>query len=167
MTDRGSIFLSSFWQELFKSLGTALHMSTSYHPQTDGQTERINACLESYLRCMTSHKPKQCFSWLSLAEWWFNTNFHSGLHMSPFQALYGYTPPQLALPPTVTTPIAAVQDHITHRKIMTELLREALHSAQVRYKHYADQKRIERTFEVDDWVYLKLQSYRPTSVALR
>lgn len=47
VTDRDRIFTSNLWQELFKKLGIKLHMSTSYHPQSDGQTERVNQCLEN------------------------------------------------------------------------------------------------------------------------
>ena len=57
VSDRDSIFLSAF-QEFFKLLGTNLHMSTVYHPQSDGQSKRVNNCLEMYLRCMVSSKPK-------------------------------------------------------------------------------------------------------------
>lgn len=93
ITDRDPIFISSFWQELFKVLGTKIKMSTAYHPQTDGQTERINQCIEMYLRCMTGQKPADWAEWIPMAEWWYNTLFPSLAGMTPYQALYGQTPP--------------------------------------------------------------------------
>lgn len=68
VTDRDPIFTRSVWQSLFKSLQVDLHLSSAYHPQTDGQTERVNQCLENYLRCMCFNGPKRWSYWLSLAE---------------------------------------------------------------------------------------------------
>lgn len=93
VSDRDPVFVSLFWQELFKNLQVQLKLSSTYHPHTDGQTEQLNQCLESYLRCRTGQKPKEWCKWLPLAEFWYNTNFQSAIGMTPFQALYGYKPP--------------------------------------------------------------------------
>lgn len=75
-----------------------LNMSTAYHPQTDGQTERVNQCLEMYLRCAVSSTPTKWSSWLPLAQFWYNTSFHSSLQCSPHKALYGVDPTYGLLP---------------------------------------------------------------------
>jgi hypothetical protein len=61
-------FTNNFWKELFKLQGTQLHLSIAYHPQTDGQTEIVNKCLETYLRCFASERPSQWAQWLPLVE---------------------------------------------------------------------------------------------------
>lgn len=95
-SDRDKVFIRQFWQYLFKSLGTKQQLSTAYHPQTDGETETVNRCLETNLKCMTSERPKHWSKWLALAEYWYNTNFHSSLQMIPFEVLYN-TKPQLSI----------------------------------------------------------------------
>ena len=59
VSDRDRIFTSTFWSELFKLVGTELHYSSAYHPQSDGQSEKVNQCVESYLPCMTGEFPNQ------------------------------------------------------------------------------------------------------------
>jgi len=78
-------------------LGIKLNLSTAYHPQTDGQTERVNQCVENYLRSMVFNQQKKWVRWLPMAEWWYNPNHHSSLNSTPFEALYGYVPPQLPM----------------------------------------------------------------------
>src|SRR5690606_14883965 len=65
-----------FWTALFNSQGTALHKSTAYHPQSDGQTEVVNRCLEIYLRCFVGRKPNSWVQWLPWAEYWYNSSHH-------------------------------------------------------------------------------------------
>ncbi|CAH9094973.1 unnamed protein product [Cuscuta epithymum] len=84
ISDRDKIFTSLFWKELFKSLGVQHHLSTAYHPQTDGQTERVNQFLESYLRCISGKIHKDWSKWLCLAQWWYNSCYHTTMGMSHF-----------------------------------------------------------------------------------
>ena len=81
----------------FSLLGTKLLHSTAYHPQSDGQTERVNQCLEMYLRCAVHNTPTLWKQWLPLAELWYNSSFHTSLGCSPFKALYGHEPNLLLL----------------------------------------------------------------------
>ncbi|KAL2250254.1 UNVERIFIED_CONTAM: Transposon Ty3-I Gag-Pol polyprotein [Sesamum indicum] len=167
VSDRDKVFTSKFWRELFTLSGVSLDMSTAYHPQSDGQTERVNQCLENYLRCMCQQKPKKWAQWLTLAKFWFNTNFHTGLKATPFQALYGYPPQQLTMGPYQQSHHSDVEELIQERAKVLQMLKENLQLAQHRMKIYADRKRTEREFQVGDEVFLKLQPHKQTSVAFR
>ena len=82
--------MGAFWQEHFRLVGTQLTPSTSYHPQTDGQTERVNQWLEGYLRNYVGKQQKAWTKWLHLGEFCYNTTFHMLIGMSPFKELYAY-----------------------------------------------------------------------------
>ncbi|XP_060114520.1 EF-hand calcium-binding domain-containing protein 6 [Heteronotia binoei] len=92
VSDRGPQFTSRFWQAFQQGLGTELHLSSAYHPQTDGQTERTNATLEQYLRCYTSYQQDNWASLLPLAEFAYNNAVHSSTQTTPFAANYGLHP---------------------------------------------------------------------------
>lgn len=166
VTDRDRIFTSNLWQALFKSMQISLHMSSSYHPETDGQTERVNQCLENYLRCMCFSTPKRWYYWLSLAEWWYNTSYHTSLNMTPFQALYGFPPPMVAEVVLPDCPNDSAREQLQNRQLATQLIKDNLQKAQARIKHQADKHRSKRTFELGDMVYLKIQPYRHSSLSI-
>jgi hypothetical protein len=137
----------------------SLQFSSAYRPQTDGQTERVNQCLENYLRCMSVLEPKNWATWLPLAEWWYNTNYHTSLQVTPFETLYGYPPPLIS-GILVPGPVSPAVDFLVQKQQMLTRLKANLAQAQSRSKKYAHRNRSERQFSVGDMVYLKLQPFR-------
>jgi transposase InsO family protein len=87
ISDRGTQFVAHFWEQLHECLGTKLIRSSSYHPQTDGQTKRINQILEDMLRASILHFDKSWDKCLSSAEFSYNNNYQASLKMAPFDAL--------------------------------------------------------------------------------
>jgi ribosomal protein L21E len=142
-------------------------MSSAYHPPSDGQTEWVNQCLETFLRCFVHSCPKQWLRWLTLAEYWYNTTYHSSLQRSLFEVLYGHPPRYFGLSPSMVSSLPDVDSMLTTRSTMLAAVRHQLHRAQQRIKHQADKRRSERSFKVGDSVYLKLQPYVESSLAPR
>lgn len=155
ISDRDSVFLSSFWTKLFRLTGTKLRFSSAYHPQTDGQTEVVNRCLETYLRGLTGTRPKQWPKWLSWAEFWYNTNYHSATKTTPFQALYGRQPPPVIRGDVGETSLEEVSRITDERNQMLHELKRQLVRAQNRMKQHADQQRREVVYKVGDSCLLK------------
>jgi len=141
-------------------------MSSSYHPQTDGQTERLNQCVENFLRCLVNACPKKWLDWLPLAEYWHNTAFHSALGKTPFEVVYGQSR-HLGISDTSACQAADLEGWLQERELLSKLIHQHLLRAQQRMKHHADKNRSEREFAVGDLVYLKLQPYIQSSVAPR
>nr|GFA50346.1 transposon Ty3-G Gag-Pol polyprotein [Tanacetum cinerariifolium] len=110
--DRDNVFISSFWQSLFKLEGAVLCMSSSYYPQTDGQTEVVNRTLEQYLRCFTGDKPNKWTEWLPWAEYSYNTSTRTSIKLMPFQIVYGRLPPKLVPYIRGTTKVQEVNEYL-------------------------------------------------------
>ena len=124
ISDRDRIFTSSLWQELFKLSDTKLLMSSSYHPQTDGQTERLNQCLEAFLRCTVHSCPSQWYKWLPLAEYWYNTTFHTALGHTPFEIMYGHPPRHLGLVDPQDCVVSDLADWLQNRNLLTNHIQQ-------------------------------------------
>jgi hypothetical protein len=109
---------------------------------------------------------KKWTEWLSTAEWWYNSSYHSAIKTSPFEALYGYPPPQIheiVIPDNVSL---ETQETLMTQEQMIKSLQQNLAYAQHKMKKFADRKRTPRTFEIGDMVYLKMQPYREKALGL-
>jgi hypothetical protein len=105
ISDRGSEFTSEFWRSLSAALGIKLNHSTAYHPETDGQTERVNQSLEQYLRVYCNYQQDDWSTLLPMAEFAYNNATHSATQVSPFFANKGYHPTlQVSADPRPTNP---------------------------------------------------------------
>ena len=92
VSDRGATFASGWWREVTRILGTRTYLSTAFHPQSDGQTERTNQTVEHYMRAFCNYQQSDWSELLPLAEFAYNNSFHSAIGMSPFFATFGYHP---------------------------------------------------------------------------
>src|SRR5258705_7462519 len=92
ISDHGSTFMSNFLCKLAALLGVKLTPSTSYHPQTDGQTECVNQEIEAYLRVFVSHRQDDWANWLPLVEFAYNNKVHAATRRTPFELDAGQHP---------------------------------------------------------------------------
>jgi hypothetical protein len=89
VSDRGTQFTSKVWERLHETLDTQLRFSSAYHPQTDGQTERVNLILEDMLRACVLQYGRSWDKSLLYAEFSYNNSYQESLKMAPFEMLYG------------------------------------------------------------------------------
>jgi hypothetical protein len=167
VSDRDPVFTSQFWRAVFQATGTQLKMSTANHPETDGQTERVNQSVECYLRCFISAHPQHWSKWLSLCEFWYNTNWHSSLGKSPFELLYGRKPRYFGITASDQVASSDIEHWLAERTLIMDSARQHLLRMQQRMKFQADKHRRERVFAVGDEVFLRLQPYIQSSVVRR
>jgi hypothetical protein len=126
--------MSHLWQELFRLADTQLIISSSYHTQTDGQTEHLNQCLETYLRCAVHASSGKWFSWLPLAEYWYNTMYHSALGRSPFELLYGHAPCHFGITDLNVCSVPDLVEWLCHHQDLIVMLQQHMLLAQEQMK---------------------------------
>lgn len=166
VSDRGPIFTSAYWSTFAQWLGTKRLLSTAFHPQTDGQTERQNQTLEQYLRVYCSYEQDNWAKLLSEAEFAYNNSVHDSTGISPFYAVYGQEMSISGLPADFKKAGAAPQ---ATRDVSSLLkarddMKDRLQKAQEYQAKYHNLKRKPMSFKVDDLVYLdarNLTSSRP------
>jgi hypothetical protein len=156
VSDRGTQFTSHFWRQLHESLGIRLEFSTMFHPQTDGQTERVNQILEDMLRACALDYGSSWDENLPYAEFSYNNSYQSSIGMSPFEALYARKCRTPLLWDGVGEHSFFGPDLIKEAEEKVRLTRDRLKVAQSRKKSYADSKRKEVTYEVGDRAYLRV-----------
>jgi hypothetical protein len=147
VSDRGMQFTLKFWERLHETLDTQLRFSSAYHPQTDGQTERVNQILDDMLRACALHYGRSWDKSLSYAEFSYNNGSQESLKMAPFEMLYGGR---------CRAPL--FWNEAREQKVCT--VRENLRVVQSRQNGYADHRRRELSFEVEDFVYLMVSPMR-------
>jgi hypothetical protein len=160
VSDRETQFTSKFWNQLHETLGTRLEFSTAFHPQIDGQIERVNQILEDMLRaCVLDYGA----SWddnLPYAEFSYNNSYQTSLKMAPFEALYGRRCRTPLLWNGVRDRKLFGPDLIRDFEEKVKLIRDRLKIAQSRQKSYADSKHKEVTYEAGDRSYLCVPTSR-------
>jgi hypothetical protein len=156
VSDRRPQFVSKFWEELHKSLGTKLLHSSAYHLQTSGQTERVNQILEDMLRACVLEFPQKWDDCLPLAEFSYNNIYQESIKMAPFEALYRR---QCRTPLNWSEPRERWYfrpDLVKETEAKVQRIRHHLKEAQARQKSYADKQCRPLYFQVKDYVYLKV-----------
>ena len=160
VSDRDLIFTSQFWEALQTTLGTKLSISTTYHPQTDGQTERVNRVLEVLLRACILDFGGPWENHLHLVEFSYNNSYQASIGMAPYEALYGRPCKSPACWIETGDRLVLGPDMIREASKKVDMIRKKLKEAQSRQKSYADWRRRNLEFSVGDLVSLKISPMR-------
>ncbi|GKF07774.1 putative reverse transcriptase domain-containing protein, partial [Tanacetum coccineum] len=154
------LFTSNFWRSFQKVLGTEISMSTAYHPETDGQSERTIQILEDMLRACVIDFGKGWVKHLPLAEFSYNNSYHDSIKAAPYEPLYGQKCRSLVCWANVGEAQLTGPEMIKETTKKIVLIKQKIHAAQDRQKSYADLKRKLMEFEVEDGVMLKVSPWK-------
>jgi hypothetical protein len=158
VSDRDSKFTSNFWKHVMETTGTKLRMSTAFHPQTDGQTERVNRIIEEYLRHYVSAEQDNWDELLPLAEFALNDSYQESIGTTPFFLTYGQHPKRPAVRTLTSAPgsnnwVSNIDSAITSAKSM-------IHAAQQRQKANVNKRRRDLQLQVGQQVLLNTKNLR-------
>ncbi|KAJ1596274.1 hypothetical protein NDA14_002670 [Ustilago hordei] len=166
VSDRGRQFISGAWKAFAEQMGVKHSLSTAYHPQTDGQTERVNQVIEQYLRMYCNYEQNDWADLLDTAAFVYNNMVHNSIGVSPFFACYGWNPkahPDIPQQLGVNDPgrFEYLMDGKEHCKYLQEQIREAQRRSVDQY----NRKHKDIEFKVGDMVYINRRNWktwRPT-----
>ncbi|KAI0999387.1 hypothetical protein K3495_g8806 [Podosphaera aphanis] len=159
ISDQGRAFIDKTWKETCSRLKITHKLSTSYHPETDGQTERANETLEVYLRHYVNYHQDDWVKHRPLTEFCCNNNINASTEVSPFFASFGHHPrldfrPESECPQPRNTP-----EFITRMKSLVQQCAEQIAFAQAYHASYANDNRLPAPrFKVGDYAYLSLKN---------
>jgi hypothetical protein len=164
VSDRDTRFASMFWTTLFNNFGIKLAMSTAYHPQTDGQTERMVRTFKEMLRHYISNTQHDWSDHISSLEFAYNNSVNPSTGFTPFELDIGYHP---ATPHTISSPdprnVAASEEFKEHLDTMLIVAQDSIRHAQELQTKYYDKKRQELGFRIGDQVMLSTLYIYPPS----
>jgi len=160
ISDRGPQFAARLMKELNGMLGIKSKLSTAFHPQTDGQTDRVNQELEQYLRMFIDHRQEQWPEWLGTAEFAYNNKAHSSTRTLPFKANHGQDP-RMGFEGRKKGKYKGAEKFIEKMKEIQEKAKAALGKAQEDMRKYANRKRLDiDEYRVGDLVMLSTKDLK-------
>ena len=161
VSDRGVTFTSHFTKAVFKALNIEQNLSTAFHPRTDGQTERVNAVLEQYLRCYIDYQQTDWSTLLPIAEFAYNNATHSTTKTTPFFANLGYHPKFSVTIPRITKDNVPVSDRIQALKDLHSEMKFNIQTAlEAHARHFNTKVTSQPDFQIGDKVWLNSTNLR-------
>lgn len=158
ISDRGPQFRSGFWKTLWQQFAVSPKLSSAFHPQTDGQTERTNQTLEQYLRCYANDRQDNWAQLLQFAEFAYNNSVHSATQVTPFYLLYGFHPRADYLTPPRHGNVPAAKERAELMNQHLDVARTHLAEAQLAAQRFANRRRRQHSFKIGDLVWLSTKN---------